>query len=146
MGILELRTVDRVSVHATSTDSNAPVVSNPSEAAAVARAVLPTDREGFVVLHLDSRHRVRSIELVAVGTLNATMIHPREVFKGAILANAAAVLVAHNHPSGDLTPSAEDRAITSRLAEAGEILGIEVIDHVIVTNEGYLSFEAERLL
>lgn len=146
MGFVELRTIDRVTVHATSTDPNAPSVTNPSEAAAIARTILPTDREGFAVLHLDSRHRVRSVELAFIGTLNMSPIHPREVFKAAILANAHAILVAHNHPSGDLTPSADDKAITARLSEAGEMLGIEVIDHVIVTNEGFFSFEKEGLI
>jgi DNA repair protein RadC len=90
------------------------------------------DREHFVVFHLDTRHRVRSYEVVSIGSLMAAIVHPREVFKGAILANAAAIICGHNHPSGDPSPSEDDCSLHERLCKAGEILGIEVLDHVIV--------------
>jgi DNA repair protein RadC len=98
------------------------------------------DREHFLTLVLDGKNRVLGFEIVSVGTLTASLVHPREVFKAAILANAAAIIVAHNHPSGDPTPSAEDRAITQRLKDAGELLGIRLLDHVILGDPGYYSF------
>ena len=108
-------------------------VSNVDDLARAVRAVLAdADRETFVVLHLDTKHNVMSAEVVAVGTLSATLVHPREVFKGAILANAARVALGHNHPSGDPTPSPEDHALTRKLIEAGQILGVPVVDHVVV--------------
>ncbi len=99
------------------------------------------DREHFVVLLLDTHHQIIGIHTVTIGTLDASLIHPREVFKPAILANASAVLLAHNHPSGDPTPSAEDRAVTRQLVAAGELIGIQVVDHVILGDDPrYASF------
>ncbi len=98
------------------------------------------DREHFLMLPLDGKNRVLGFEVVSVGTLTASLVHPREVFKAAILANAAAIVVAHNHPSGDPTPSAEDRAITQRLKQAGELLGIRLLDHVVLGADRYYSF------
>lgn len=90
------------------------------------------DREHFIVVHLDGRHRVVSTEVVSVGTLNQTLIHPREVFKGALLANAKCIICAHNHPSGDLTPSDADRKSFDSLKAAGKLLGVEMLDFLIV--------------
>lgn len=101
------------------------------------------DREAFMVLHLDQRNRVTGVHVVSVGSLSASLVHPREVFKGAILSNAAAVLLVHNHPSGDPSPSVEDRQITARLRACGDVLGIEVRDHVVVAEEGYYSYEEQ---
>jgi DNA repair protein RadC len=92
-----------------------------------------------VDLRLDGTHRVTTAEVVTVGTLNASLVHPREVFKAAILANAAAIICAHNHPSGDLTPSAEDRSVFDNLRKAGDILRIRLLDFVIVGGSGYWS-------
>jgi len=97
------------------------------------------DREHFLMLALDGKNRVLGFEIVSIGTLTASLVHPREVFKAAILANAAAIIVAHNHPSGDPTPSGEDLAITQRLKQAGELLGIALLDHVILGHESYHS-------
>lgn len=97
-------------------------------------------RESFHVLLLDGRHRLLGEAEVSIGTLTASLVHPREVFRDAIRAAAAAVLLVHNHPSGDPTPSAEDRVVTERLASAGELLGIRVIDHLIVSERGHFSF------
>lgn len=97
-------------------------------------------RESFHVLLLDGRHRLLSVEEVSVGTLTASLVHPREVFREAIRGAAAAILLVHNHPSGDPTPSVEDRVVTRRLQDAGELIGIRVVDHVIVAEEGYFSF------
>jgi len=89
---------------------------------------------------LDGKNRITTIHVVSEGSLNQSIVHPRETFKSAILANAAAVILAHNHPSGDTTPSREDREITRRLREAGDILGIKVLDHVIVDTDSGNSF------
>lgn len=97
-------------------------------------------RESFHVLMLDGRHRLIAVEEVSVGTLTSSLVHPREVFREAIRIAAAAVLLVHHHPSGDPAPSPEDRAVTDRLAAAGALLGIQVLDHVIVAAEGHYSF------
>lgn len=110
----------------------------PDDAVPAIRHFLPTDldREVFGVLMLSTRNVVTGYNLVSVGTLNGTIVHAREVFKPAILASAAALILFHNHPSGDPAPSLEDRSLTARLKKAGAILGIEVLDHVIVTDAG----------
>ena len=105
------------------------------------------DREHFVVILLDQKHGVIGINTVSIGSLTAGIVHPREVFKPAILANAAAIICGHNHPSGDPQPSREDRAITTKLVDAGKLLGIDVLDHVIIGAEGrYFSFGDAGLL
>jgi DNA repair protein RadC len=109
-------------------------------------ALAALDREAFVSLLLDQKNRVSGVQVVSVGSLCASLVHPREVFKAAILANAAAVIVIHNHPSGDPTPSREDREITARLRACGETLGIPLIDHVVVAADGYRSFAELGLL
>src|SRR5215475_2947841 len=90
------------------------------------------DREHFVVLMLDQKNKVIGIHTVSIGSLTASIVHPREVFKPAILSNAAALILAHNHPSGAPQPSQEDRVLTVRLVAAGKLLGISVLDHVII--------------
>ena len=108
-------------------------VSHPAVAAEVLREYLDgVDREHFVVLLLDTQNQIIGIHTVTVGTLDASLVHPREIFKAAILVNAASVVLAHNHPSGDPAPSAEDRAVTRQIRLAGETIGIEVLDHIIV--------------
>jgi DNA repair protein RadC len=96
--------------------------------------------ECFLAILLDSRHRVMRDVEVSTGTLTASLVHPREVFRPALREAAAALVLVHNHPSGDPTPSAEDRAVTRRLAEAGELVGIRVLDHVVVAEQGFYSF------
>lgn len=96
--------------------------------------------ERFLALMLDGRHRVMHDVLVSQGTLTASLVHPREVFREAVRSAAAAIVLVHNHPSGDPTPSAEDRTVTERLVAAGELLGIRVVDHVVVAEHGYHSF------
>ena len=98
------------------------------------------DREHFLVVGLDAKHRVIGLNLVSVGSLSLAIVHPREVFKPLILMNASAWICAHNHPSGDVTPSSEDRVLTKRLREAGELLGITLLDHLILANENSYSF------
>lgn len=91
-----------------------------------------SDREQFVVLMLTAQHEIMGYNVVSVGTLSASLVHMREVFKPAILSNAFAILVAHNHPSGNPTPSREDIQVTSQLIEAGALLGISVLDHLVI--------------
>lgn len=98
------------------------------------------DREEFVVLLLDAKHHVRGIHTVSIGSLSMSIVHPRETFKAAIVSNASTVILAHNHPSGDPTPSKEDRELTARLKQCGELLGIPVLDHVIVGEGRHYSF------
>ena len=98
-------------------------------------------KEHFVVFFLDARNQEIKREVVSVGTLNSNLVHPREVFEPAIAHSAAQVIVAHNHPSGNPEPSHEDRLITTRLADAGKILGIQIVDHVVVTRERFSSFK-----
>jgi DNA repair protein RadC len=100
-------------------------------------------QERFLVLLLDGRHRLIREELVSRGTLTASLVHPREVFRPALRSGAAAIILVHNHPSGDPTPSAEDREVTRRLARAGEILGVAVVDHVVVAERGYCSLRED---
>ena len=97
------------------------------------------DRERFVTVALDSGHRILGLEEVSVGSLNTAPIHPREIFKALILANAAAFIGVHNHPSGEPTPSKEDIAVTRKLREAGELLGIPLLDHIILGRDGFTS-------
>jgi DNA repair protein RadC len=102
--------------------------------------------ERFLVVLLDGRHRVLRQELVSQGTLTASLVHPREVFRPALREAAAALILVHNHPSGDPTPSREDREVTARLRQAGEILGVPVLDHVVVAERGYCSLREEGAL
>lgn len=97
-------------------------------------------KECFVILYFDTRNNL-IVDDISVGTLNASLIHPREVFNKAILNNASHMVLAHNHPSGDHTPSVEDITTTKRLIEAGVIIGITVIDHIVVTNSSYSSLK-----
>jgi len=114
-----------------------------ADAATLLRAYLQAvDREHFVVVLLDRKNRVIGLNTVSVGSLTASLAHPREVMKAAIVHNAAAILCGHNHPSGDPQPSAEDRALTTRLVDAGKLLGIPMLDHVVLGDgtTAYYSF------
>ncbi|NQU77179.1 DNA repair protein RadC, partial [Candidatus Falkowbacteria bacterium] len=103
-------------------------------------------KEHFVIFYLNSRNQEIEREIISVGTLNANLVHPREVFESAIQHSAAQVLIAHNHPSGDPEPSETDLSVTKRLVEAGKILGIEVVDHVVIGKEGWASFKEKELI
>lgn len=109
-------------------------------AAAFCSLVGNPDREYFVALLVDGKNRITALHIVSQGSLNQSIVHPRETFKSALLANAAALILCHNHPSGDLAPSREDREITRRLKEAGELLGVRVLDHVIVNTDSGESY------
>ncbi|MGG3892327.1 JAB domain-containing protein [Geobacillus stearothermophilus] len=103
--------------------------------------LVEADREKFVVVCLDTKNQPTAINVCHVGSLNASIVHPREVMKAAILSNSASIIVAHNHPSGHCEPSREDIEVTKRLVEAGRIVGIDVLDHLIVCPERYLSLK-----
>lgn len=103
-------------------------------------------QEHFIILLLDTKNQVISKETISIGTLNSSIVHPREVFKPAIKKSISAIILAHNHPSGDPTPSREDIEITKRLIKAGEILGIDVLDHIVIGDSKYISFKEEGLL
>jgi DNA repair protein RadC len=113
------------------------LIVSPDNVFEVCKDMRSFDREHFFVLHLDAQRKLIARELAAIGTLSNTMLTIREVFKGAILNNSQAIILVHNHPSGDPNPSPEDRSLTSRLAEAGEFLGIPVLDHVVIGSDSY---------
>ncbi len=118
------------------------------DAAGIARTVIGNfDRECMISLMLDVKNRVNALHTISIGSLSSSIVHPREVFKAAILSNASGIILAHNHPSGELKPSQEDILLTRKLTLAGEILGIAVFDHIIVgSGEGYFSFMENGLL
>jgi len=124
-----------------------PVVKTPDEAVNLVRGRLRgKKKEHFLALLLDTRGQVIKTSEVSIGSLDTSVVHPREVFKEAISASAASVIFVHNHPSGDPEPSEDDIKLTERLAQAGEIVGIEVLDHIIVGDKNYLSLKSKGLL
>ncbi|MBS4024999.1 MAG: DNA repair protein RadC [Clostridia bacterium] len=124
-----------------------PVIRSPQDIAAlVLEEMRSLDREHFKTLALNTKNQVLAIETVSIGSLNSSIVHPREVFKNPIKRSAAAIVLVHNHPSGDPTPSSEDVAVTKRLIEAGKILGVEVLDHLVTGNKGYISLREKNLM
>ena len=117
-----------------------PTIDRPEGAVEILRRQIALeDREVFAVVIMDTRNHVLGINTVSIGSLSASIVHPREVFQAAVGLGAVALIVAHNHPSGDPTPSPEDRAVTERLVSAGEVLGIRVLDSVVVADSSYHS-------
>lgn len=117
-------------------------VKSPDDAYKLLRQFLiDVDREYFLVVCLDTKNQPTAINVCHVGSLNASIVHPREVLKPAILSNSASIIVAHNHPSNDPTPSREDIEVTKRLVEAGKIIGIDVLDHLIVCADKFISLK-----
>jgi len=106
---------------------------------------LSREREHFWVITLSTSNKVKFVELVSLGTLNASLVHPREVFRRAIKGGACSIIVGHNHPSGNCTPSQEDIKLTNQLKEAGDIIGISVLDHVVIGDRTF-SFKEEGLI
>jgi DNA repair protein RadC len=114
---------------------------NPQDTASLLMALLQDEpSEVFAILCVSTKHRVIAYHEVSRGTLDSVLVHPREVFKAALLANAAAIIATHVHPSGDPTPSPDDLAVTQRLAAAGEILGVPLLDHIVIGDGRYYSF------
>lgn len=130
----------QITTHKNAARTNAICSSSLDAFGVVGRELGEADRERFVVLHLSSKNRILAKETISIGSLNASIVHPREVFRGAVLNCSAAIVLAHNHPSGDPAPSKEDVEITKRLVEAGALLGIRVFDHIIVGGSWYYSF------
>ena len=123
-----------------------PLVKSPDDVVGLVRGRLKgKKKEHFLALLLDTRNQLIKVAEVSVGSLDGSIVHPREVFKEAISATAASVVFAHNHPSGDPTASEDDIGLTKRLAEAGEIVGIDVLDHIIIGDKNYLSLKREGL-
>ena len=121
-------------------------VRTPADAYQVLERYRTRRREHFFALTLDGAHKITAVRIVAIGIVNRSLVHPREVFRRAITDNAAAIIVAHNHPSGSLEPSDEDHEVTRRLVEAGQLLGISVLDHLVISREGYFSFLEHSLI
>ncbi|MFA7502986.1 MAG: DNA repair protein RadC [Anaerovoracaceae bacterium] len=120
------------------------IVSSPADAAHyIADELRDLQQEHFVVLLLDTKNSIISKELITVGTLNSSIVHPREVFKPAIKKSSSAIILVHNHPSGDSTPSREDIDVTKRLIKVGDVIGIEVLDHIIIGGAGYTSLREQ---
>jgi len=123
-----------------------PLVKTPDDVAAVVRSRLRgKKKEHFLALLLDTRSQLIKVSEISIGSLDTSIVHPREVFKEAISASAASVIFAHNHPSGDPEASEDDIELTKRLAKAGEIVGIEVLDHIIIGDKKFLSLKREGL-
>lgn len=122
-------------------------ITSPKEAVSLLRKFLDeSDREQFIVCCMDTKNQPTSINVVSIGTLSSSLVHPREVFKSAILGNSASIIVAHNHPSGDPSPSKEDIDITERLKEAGKIIGINILDHIIIGNDRHISLKEKGVI
>jgi len=122
-------------------------ISNPRDVAQAVRArIQDKAKEHFTLVLLNTRNKIIRVETISTGTLNASLVHPREVFKEAIAHTASSVIIAHNHPSGDTEPSEDDIRLTKRLVEVGRLVGIEVLDHIIVTKKEYLSFKEKGLM
>jgi DNA repair protein RadC len=128
-------------------DEPSVVIRRPEDAAvAIGKELSAARKEHFCTLYLDTRNRVIRKETISIGTLNASLVHPREVFQPAVECSAASVILVHNHPSGEAEPSREDLLLTKRLVSAGEIMGIDVLDHVIVAKRSFVSLRERKLM
>ena len=127
-------------------DKVATLILSPREVWEQLKDIRESKKEHFVIFFLDTQNQEIKREVISIGTLNTSLIHPREVFEPAIKHLASHIIIAHNHPSGSLEPSEEDIAVTRRLCEAGRLLGIEILDHVIVTKSSYISLKEKNLL
>ena len=123
------------------TEPDRPVIDSAEKAYEVLKEYAGKTQEHFVMLTLDGANRLINKHLISVGTLTASLVHPREVFAPAIADRAASIIVAHNHPSGELTPSEADKAVTRRLEETGKLLGINLVDHIIITKSTHSSIK-----
>ena len=121
-------------------------INSPEDVAKEITHIKENKKENFVVLYLDARNKLIYKETVSIGSLNANLVHPREVFEPAVRYLAAQIVLAHNHPSGDPEPSEDDLVLTKKLVESGKILGIEVFDHIIVVKDGFFSFKDKGII
>lgn len=122
------------------------LIINPKDVWLLMRDEVQKKKEYFVVLYLNMRNQMIQKEIISIGSLNVSIAHPREVFEPAVRHHAGQIILSHNHPSGDTTPSNEDKKTTKRLVEAGELLGIEVVDHVVVAREGFMSMREAQMM
>jgi DNA repair protein RadC len=127
-------------------DANLPIINTTKDAVAQLTDIRDLKKEHFLALYINARNKLIHKEIISIGTLTANLVHPREVFEPAMVRAATEIIVSHNHPSGDSKPSSADLEITKRLVEAGKILGIKVLNHIIITKENYLSFQDEGLI
>ncbi len=119
--------------------------SSPAQVFETFRFLQRETREYFIALHLDGKIRILCIDIVSIGSLNQSIVHPRDTLKNSLLSSAAAIILIHNHPTGDPAPSSEDIAITKRLNEAADIIGIKILDHIII-GDTYMSFVERGLM
>ena len=127
-------------------DTNLPVISDAKDAVAQLSDMRDLKKEHLVALYLNAKNQLVHKETISMGTLNANLVHPREVFEPALKYSAAQIIAAHNHPSGDPKPSEDDLEVTKRLTEAGKMMGIELMDHIIVSKNSHFSFKEEKLI
>ena len=127
-------------------DSGLPIVQSVNDVVLQVGYIRDKSREHFIAIFLNARNELIFRKHIFIGTLNASLVHPREIFKEALEHNAASIILVHNHPSGDPEPSEDDLEITKRIIEAGKIMGIEVIDHIIITKTNVFSFKEKRLI
>ena len=116
-------------------------ITSPADVLPEIRHIRDLNKEHFVAIFLNARNQVTKTDTISIGSLNASLVHPRELFAPAVGISAASVILAHNHPSGDVTPSKEDISLTKRMVQAGQIMGIEVVDHLIVASDKFLSMK-----
>jgi len=128
------------------TSNTRPTIQTPKDVIAQVSYLTHHKKENFVVLYLNSRNELLNKETISIGTLNANLVHPREVFEPAIVGFSSSVVFVHNHPSGDPEPSEDDLKITKQLTDAGKILGIEVVDHIIISQDKFTSFKEKKLI
>lgn len=119
---------------------------SPDQIGALFTFLREETKEYFFAVHLDGKNRILCIDCISIGSLNQSVVHPREVFKSALLSSAACLILAHNHPSGDPTPSSEDINVTRRLKDSGDILGVKILDHIIIGSDNFLSFSERGLI
>ncbi len=127
-------------------DECPPIVGGPEAAFSLVRDLGAKKREHFAALYLNARNALIARETISIGSLNASLVHPREVFHPAVRELAASIILAHNHPSGDVTPSREDVELTRRLVKAGELMGVEVLDHIVVGGRRFVSLKSKGLM
>ena len=120
-------------------------ITDPKDAVNLVKDVIgEPDRESFVVIALNTKNEFNQIQITSIGTVNAALVHPREVFTGLMLCNASSFIAVHNHPSGNVKPSKEDINLTERLEASGALLGIQMLDHIIIGDDKYYSFKEEK--
>ena len=127
-------------------DNEAVIIQSPQDAYQLLKPIIKYQKEHFIGLYLNARNQLIYQETISIGSLNANIVHPREVFEPAIAKHALSIIIAHNHPSGSTEPSEEDLQITKRLIKAGKLLGIEIVDHLIIAGRGLLSFKEKGLI